>query len=331
MIVVYHFVFEVHNLTADPIMASDPKQDNSGLPIIDMSAPNRLETARMLIKAMETIGFVYLDNIPGYNQDKERELLEIAQQFFSLPLKDKLQYSPKRWNKEGKGGLYKGYTPFCAKYPLEFFLMGESVPENDRIENVLHESTPMPSPDTTFYKVMNSHFSCMFNTAMEILRLTALGLGLDEHIFDDRFIPRSLSTLKLLRYPPLDEGVSLPSFRTNDHTDASFITLLVTFEYEGLEYFSSEGTWLKVASRPGSVIMNIGMLLSQLSNNRIRATRHRVQDIVGKDRISVPFFLEAHSDAKFEIPGSGSLIYGPWMAKMISRAYAFQQLADIEF
>ena len=96
----------------------------------------------------------------------------------------------------------------CAiQYPLEFFLMGESLPENVKIESVLHEPTPMPSPDTTFYKVMNSHFSCMFTTAIEVLQLTALGLGLDEHIFDDRFLPKSLSNLKLLHYPPLNEDV----------------------------------------------------------------------------------------------------------------------------
>ena len=174
----------------------------------------------------------------------------------------------------------------------------------------------------------------MFTTAIEVLQLTALGLGLDEHIFDDRFLPKSLSNLKLLHYPPLNEDVSLPSFRTNDHTDASFVTLLVTFEYEGLEYFGSEGTWLKVKPRPGSVIMNIGQVLSDLSNGRIQATRHRVRDTIGKDRISVHFFLEAHSDAKFEIPGSGSLTYGPWMTKLLStlgHGYPFQQLADVKF
>ena len=119
--------------------------------------------------------------------------------------------------------------------------------------------------------------------------------------------------------------MSLPSFRTNDHTDASFFTLLVTFEYEGLEYFGSEGTWLKVKPRPGSVIMNIGQLLSGLSNGRIHTGHSEKTEYLSL------FFLEAHFDAKFEIPGSGSLTYGPWMTKLLSQGYPFQQLADVKF
>lgn len=144
-------------------------------------------------------------------------------------------------------------------------------------------------------------------------------------------MPTSLSTLKLLHYPPLEEGANISSFRTDDHTDASFVTLLATFEYDGLEYYSNEvGAWLKVAPRPGSIIMNIGELLSQLSDGKIHATRHRVRDQIGKDRISVPFFLEAHAKAKFDIPGiTEPLIYGPWMAYMLGRSFVYRQLADV--
>ena len=66
----------------------------------------------------------------------------------------------------------------------------------------------------------------MYETAIDVLRLTALGLGLDEHVFDDRFMPKSLSTLKLLRYPPLDKSADLSFRTTDDHTDAGFVTLL---------------------------------------------------------------------------------------------------------
>ena len=314
-------------------MAQSTPQESS-LPVIDMSSPNREETARKVVKAMETVGFAYLDNIQGYNKEVEAELLKASQKFFSLPLEEKLQYSPKIWNDKGKGNLYRGYCPINVAHNslLEFFLVGEPVPENEKVIDPLHEGTPMPSHDIAFCTIINSHLSCMFDAAMEILRLTALGLGFNEHVFDDRFQPKSLSNVKLLHYPPLDESASQPLFRTDDHTDASFVTLLVTFEYEGLEYFSNTcGTWLKVAPRPGSVILNIGELLSQLSNGRILATRHRVRDTIGKGRFSVPFFLEARADAKFEIPGSPEpiIIYGPWMKKLLGRGFVFQQLKDV--
>lgn len=77
------------------------------LPIIDMSNPDRQETARKLTKTMETEGFVYLDNVPGFNKQVETELLEAAQRFFSLPLEEKLRYSTKKWNKDAKVRLLR--------------------------------------------------------------------------------------------------------------------------------------------------------------------------------------------------------------------------------
>ena len=80
----------------------------------------------------------------------------------------------------------------------------------------------------------------------------------------------------------------------------------------------NDGEWFQVEPRPGSIVVNIGMLLSQLTCGKLKATTHRVRDI-GRDRFSVPFFFEARSDAEFEIPAmdqpSGSkktIIYGPW-------------------
>ena len=39
--------------------------------IIDFSSSARLATAKELTKAMETVGFVYLDNVPGFNKKVE--------------------------------------------------------------------------------------------------------------------------------------------------------------------------------------------------------------------------------------------------------------------
>ena len=51
------------------------------LPIIDFSSPNRLATAKVLTEAMETVGFVYLDNVPGFNKE---DILCTEQEIFNL-------------------------------------------------------------------------------------------------------------------------------------------------------------------------------------------------------------------------------------------------------
>ena len=37
-----------------------------------------------------------------------------------------------------------------------------------------------------------------------------------------------------------------------EHEDSSFVTLLVTFDNQGLEYQCEDGSWVGVAPRPGS-------------------------------------------------------------------------------
>ena len=157
------------------------------------------------------------------------------------------------------------------------------------------------------------------------MRLTAIGLGLDEHIYDDHFLPKSTSSLRLLHFPALKEGKSF--LRIGGHEDASFATLLVTFNNQGLEYQNEEGVWVGVEPRSGSVILNIGKLLSQLTEGRFKATRHRVRDIQ-TDRYSAPFFLEARSDAKFVIPNSDTITYGPWLRQLLGSSYIFRHLGS---
>ena len=155
----------------------------------------------------------------------------------------------------------------------------------------------------------------MINAGLEFLRLTALGLGLDEYAFEERFWPKSLSTLRIMHYPTY-QSTHESTFTYEEHIDTVFVTLLVTFNYPGLEILHDDGTWMSVEPRPGSVIVNIGDLLSRLTIGKFKATYHRVRDI-GKERYSVPFFFEPRSDAKFELPDSSIITYGPWLKQRL--------------
>lgn len=168
-------------------------------------------------------------------------------------------------------------------------------------ENWYYETCPWPEEDGKFpfKEYMTSMYEVMHELAMEILRLTALGLGLPEGAFTYLFDDKPCSTYRILHYPPWDgpppsnarieDGKILT---TPDHSDSNFLTLLATFNYKGLEIVNSEGNWVAVEPRPKSLVMNIGDLFDRMTGgNKFRATRHRVLDI-GVDRFSVPFFLE---------------------------------------
>lgn len=289
------------------------------LPVIDLSHSDRQDNAKRLVQAMETAGFVYLDNVPGFDKAAEEKLLKGASWFFSQPLEEKLRCSPKRWNSSSRG-VYRGYIPTDVDrgHLREQYETGETLPAGDpdlESGNPLYELTPWPSESLSgaaeFRQLMEAHRFAMVNAGMEFLQLTAIGLGMDEHVFDHKFLPKSTSSLRIMHYPTYKSDKSV--LTCEEHFDSGFITLLVTFSFPGLEYLKEDGTWASIAPRPGSLVVNIGKVLSRLTNGRLKATYHRVRDI-GKKRFSCPFFFCARSNAVFELPDDGSkIVYGPFV------------------
>lgn len=305
------------------------------IPIIDFSDSDREKNAKLLVKAFETVGFVYLDNVPGYSNVLEGRLLDACKWFFSLPLEEKLKLSPKKWNSEAQG-VYRGYVPISVEnnHLREQYEMGGDLPidDSDRTSgNPLYEPTAWPTgPEgESFHKLMMSYYSIVLGTGMEFLRLTAKGLGLEETTFDDRFLPKSVSSLRIMHYPTYG-NTPKPTFTCEEHFDSTFVTLLMTFSYSGLEIQDESNDWVKVSPRPGSLIVNIGEMLSRMTNRRFKVTKHRVRDI-GGDRYSLPFFFEPRFDSKFEFPDNlgSSITYGPWEIQMLQKyKYQFAHLPN---
>nr|XP_034322081.1 2-oxoglutarate-dependent dioxygenase citB isoform X1 [Crassostrea gigas] len=283
---------------------SDTSRPVIKLPIVDMSKTesDRAGLAKIVVDALENIGFLFIDNVEGLDFDR---LFQACQWFFSLPPEKKRKLCRKNWVPENPN-IYRGYFPVVEGEPSrkEGFEFGRAVSPDDvqvSPENWYYETCPWPEEDGKFpfKEYMTSMYEVMHELAMEILRLTALGLGLPEGAFTYLFDDKPCSTYRILHYPPwngpppsnarIEDGKILT---TPDHSDSNFLTLLATFNYKGLEIVNSEGNWVAVEPRPKSLVMNIGDLFDRMTGgNKFRATRHRVLDI-GVDRFSVPFFLE---------------------------------------
>ena len=310
----------------------------TSIPVINFSSDcSDAVVAQDLVHAMETIGFVYLDNVPGYDKEQEQRLLDETKWFFSLPLEEKLLVSPSKWNKQSKS-VYRGYVPISVEnnYLREHYLIADHVPDDDpdKQGNPLYEDSPWPegARGERFHKIMMSHYTAMHNAAMRFVRLLAIGLGLDEDHFACKFTPKCTSNLKILHYPTFNNWETGKQRLTcGEHADSSFVTLLATWSYKGLEVLKPDGvTWAAVEPRPGSLVVNIGDLLSRLTGRKLKATRHRVQDI-GVDRFSAPFFFKARSDCEFEFPPDSKVVkYGSWSMEYLSSIgkYEFGSLAQ---
>lgn len=307
------------------------------IPVIDFSCEDRNANARNLVCAMETVGFVYLDNVPGFDKEREQRLHEETKWFFSLPLEDKLAVSPKVWNKQSTS-VYRGYVPINVNqgHLREQYEMGGylSVDDEDRCSgNPLYEPTAWPSGQRgdSFRRLIMEHYAAMLDAGIKFLELMEIGLELDKDQLVRKFTPkmRSVSSVRIMHYPTYRSEVGEQRLTCEEHFDSTFVTFLATFSYSGLEVLTENGAWIPVTPRAGSLVVNIGDLLSRLTSRRLKATQHRVQDI-GKDRFSVPFFLEPLFDSEFEFPlESRTIKYGPWVIAHLRRhKYQFGHLED---
>lgn len=278
------------------------------LPIIDMSRAksHRKELADSVVNALENTGFLYIDNAQGVDFEK---MIESCKWFFSKSIEEKNSLSRKIWN-PANTNIYRGYFPVGENEPSrkEGFEFGRDITPGDpevTPGNWFYEPSVWPNEDGAFpFKAyLVDLYEVMHELSLEILRLTAIGLGIDEFSFEELFPKRPCSTLRLMHYPPW-EGTNPPAnariedgkvLTTPAHTDSTFLTLLATFGYKGLELVTADGNWAAVEPRPGSLVMNIGDVFSRMMGGRFKATCHRVVDI-GVDRYSLPFFLEPRFD-----------------------------------
>ena len=117
--------------------------------------------------------------------------------------------------------------------------------------------------------------------------------------------------------PPHDPQWGKKSFAVGEHSDYGFLTLLLQDDKGGLEVRSwdegsggdddsgsgSGGGWIDVPPVAGTLVVNLGDALEQLTGGLIRATPHRVRprvDALDGGRLSFPFFFDPNWDATME-------------------------------
>jgi isopenicillin N synthase-like dioxygenase len=152
------------------------------------------------------------------------------------------------------------------------------------------------------------YYAAMESLATDLMRLFALGLGLDEHHFDAA-IDEHITNLTANHYPAV-VGAALPGqYRKGPHSDWGSLTILYQDGTGGLEVLDRRsGGWVDVPALPGTYVVNIGDLMATWTNDMWRSTKHRVrvppESRRGQRRISIPFFHHPNWSTVIEcLPG----------------------------
>ena len=276
----------------------------SAIPSVDLQdfvsdSPERKEKfIKEIGSAFENIGFVALSG-HFLSDDLVKNLYDEIKKFFSLPQEVKDTYEI-----EGIGGQ-RGYTSFGKEHAKgkkegdlkEFWHFGQYVQDNPKLEaeypdNVIVSELP------TFNAVGKETYQMLEKTAKYVLRALAIHLDLEETYFDD-YIKNGNSILRPIHYPPITSEPK-NAVRAAAHGDINLITLLMGAHGRGLQVKNHKGEWVDAIARPDQLMINVGDMLSRLTNNKLKSTIHQVvnppKELWGTSRYSIPFFMHPISE-----------------------------------
>jgi len=249
-------------------------------------------------KAFEEIGFVAL-NGHFLSEDLVSDLYTEIKKFFQLPQEVKDSYEI-----EGLGGQ-RGYTSFGKEHAKgrtegdlkEFWHFGQYVSDDAQLSEEYHDNV-MVHELPKFNGVGEETYKMLEKTARYVLRALALHLKLEETYFDD-FITNGNSILRPIHYPPITAEPK-NAVRAAAHGDINLITLLMGAHGKGLQVQNHAGEWVDAIALPDQLMINVGDMLSRLSNNKLKSTIHQVvnppKELWGSSRYSVPFFMHPISE-----------------------------------
>ncbi|MEM8841768.1 MAG: 2OG-Fe(II) oxygenase family protein [Pseudomonadota bacterium] len=236
--------------------------------------------------------------------------------------------------------VYRGYFPPDpeGKSLLEGYDIGPDIADAAMAGDGSDPLTePTPIADVPGWsEAAAAYYHAMSKIGMILTRSLLRGIGADDALADTYFT-RSISTLRLFRYPEQDPG-SIPQSRhlrgpdgrlryvmTGAHTDSGFVTLLWQDQTGGLQAQARSGGWIDVPPAEGGLVVNFGQMLEDWSGKRIHATPHRVLGGLS-ERFSVPFFFEPAVDAVIKPLSAESgqpFVYGDFLWERMVRFPAF--------
>jgi isopenicillin N synthase-like dioxygenase len=147
-----------------------------------------------------------------------------------------------------------------------------------------------------FRGAMLDYMNAMEGLGRRMLPLFAAALDLPSDYFAAFFREPSI-TLRISHYPP-QARFDGEEFGTGPHTDAGFMTFLAQAEIRGLDIQTRDGQWIEAPVMPGMFLVNIGQILSRWTNGLFPSTPHRVVNLQGVERYSIPFFFDPDLDAE---------------------------------
>ncbi|MEM9709618.1 MAG: 2-oxoglutarate and iron-dependent oxygenase domain-containing protein [Pseudomonadota bacterium] len=271
-------------------------------PLLDGSDPAKV--AKEIRWALSNVGFMYVKN-HGVSSELVADAFEQTRLFFDLPLEDKM-------------ALHVGQSGVAMRGYIEMF--GENTdPEKTKDLKECYDLGPERPGDTTpffganqwpseaslprFREVIYGYHEAMRDLSLKLLRGISLSLDIPADFFEPK-MQDAISIQRLLHYPPQEGKIDESVMGIGAHTDYGNLTILSQDNVGGLQVMNRDGVWVQGPPIENTFVINIGDLMQRLTNDVYLANLHRVVNASGRERYSIPFFIDADYDAEFgPLPG----------------------------
>jgi isopenicillin N synthase-like dioxygenase len=281
--------------------AADSSKEHFEIPIIDLSRDEAV-VAKELLNAFTKIGFCIVVN-HGVDSSTLTNSFASSKAFFDLPLATKQQYKY-QGHTSNRGFIAMGdETHTTPQQPdkKETFEIGR----NDEPEYPNHWPVELANED--FKKDFTDYFTTFNELYLRLMKYIAVGFDLDPDFFNAKCNGQHCN-LRLLHYPEVKKDANMVPVDSNEpivrgarHTDYGTLTLLSQDAIGGLRVQPHGGDWTYVPPVPGGIVINVGDMLQQWTNDVLQATPHQVVEPPGQsklipERYSIAFFCNANKE-----------------------------------
>lgn len=297
-------------LKIDMAYAKAKKLDATLIPVIDIEplrdGSDSQSVAKALHRASQKLGFIYIKG-HGIPESVIESARESAMQFFRSPesFKASVKISAQHRGWLGRGGA-KMQDDAKADFKESFIWGYQDENGETPHDHPLRGSNQWPefAPDLQAHAM--AFFEQAHNVARHLMRGFALGLNLEENYFL-RSCDQPLSRASFVYYPAQAEELGEDQFGVGPHTDFGVLTVLAQDSVGGLQVQNRNGDWIQAPPIEGTLLVNVGDLLSRWTNGEYKSTPHRVVNSSGRERLSLVLAFDPDPQTQID----SQEIFGP--------------------
>ncbi|KAJ7570563.1 hypothetical protein O6H91_01G125900 [Diphasiastrum complanatum] len=274
------------------------------VPIIDMApfletncneviSAKRKVVLQELRNACEEWGFFTVIN-HGLNLQFLEKALKVSEDFFGLPVEEKLKVKPA-----------PGSTPYPAGFNNEnrtqgihdrkellYFFLDDSSTDVSQQRYSMYNVWPENPPH--FRSVINEFTRHAEGTSKMLLRALSESLGLPSNLIYD-LSQENINMFLMNYYPP--SGLEGHTQGLGHHKDGGILTMVAQNNVAGYQLLKGD-KWITIEPLEGALVCNIGDTLQVWTNGRYKSVMHRVCNHKDHKRFSLAFMPTPSASAQ---------------------------------